>query len=175
MALVRKRSEVARDRRVIGRMYLKGATQMAIAAELGISQATVSNDLKHIQAEWQAANIADIDRRKREELAKIDALELEYWDAWARSCENAEVETTKMVGSSPEKPDRAEKTKRVEGQAGDPRFLAGVQWCIERRCKLLGIDAPHAVDLTSAGKAIAIRVIYEDASHATDNGDSSTG
>jgi len=25
--------------------------------------------------------------------------------------------------------------------AGDPRFLTGVQWCVEQRCKMLGLLA----------------------------------
>jgi hypothetical protein len=31
---------------------------------------------------------------------------------------------------------------RKEGQAGSPAFLAGVLTCIERRCAILGLDAP---------------------------------
>jgi hypothetical protein len=31
---------------------------------------------------------------------------------------------------------------RKEGQAGNPAFLAGVLTCIERRCSILGLDAP---------------------------------
>ena len=31
---------------------------------------------------------------------------------------------------------------RRRGQAGDPAFLAGVQWCIGQRCKILGIISP---------------------------------
>lgn len=40
---------------------------------------------------------------------------------------------------------------------GDPRYLAGVQWCIEIRCKLLGIEAPKRVDVTSAGEKIEFK------------------
>ena len=128
---------------------------MDIAAELGISQSTVSRDIKALLKEWQEARINDIDERKRTELAKIDNLELEYWEAWRRSCEKAEKETTKMQGgASDEKPGRVEKTKSVEVQSGDPRFLAGIQWCIEMRCKLLGLHAPEKKDITSNGESI---------------------
>ena len=148
MAQSRLASEVERDRRMIGRLYLAGVTQMEIAAQLGISQATVSRDLKFLQAEWQEARINDIDERKRQELAKIDNLELEYWDAWRRSQKDAEVETVKVVNAT------IETTNRTEGQTGDPRFLAGVQWCINKRCELLGLDAPKNIDLTSAGEKL---------------------
>jgi hypothetical protein len=36
---------------------------------------------------------------------------------------------------------------RSEGQAGDPRFLQGVACCIDRRCKLLGLDKPDKVTI----------------------------
>jgi hypothetical protein len=32
--------------------------------------------------------------------------------------------------------------------AGDPRFLAGIQWCIEQRCKILGLLAAVKNELT---------------------------
>ncbi len=95
---------------------------------------------------------------KARELAKVDTLEVEYWDAWKRSQQNAEVETTKMQGSDPDKPGRLEKQKRVEGQVGDPRFLAGVQWCIQKRCEILGVDAPEKQEINQHGD---IKVIIE--------------
>jgi len=145
--------QIERDRRSIGRLYLQGMTQGEIAEELGISQSTVSRDLKAIQKTWIHDAARDIGERKAQELAKIDTLELTYWEAWKRSQENAEVETTKMQGSNAKgaAPDRVEKQKRVEGQVGDPGFLQGVQWCIERRCLIIGIDAPKKNEVTGAG------------------------
>jgi hypothetical protein len=35
-----------------------------------------------------------------------------------------------------------------EQRDGNPAFLAGVMSCIERRCKLLGLDAPVKSELT---------------------------
>jgi len=148
----RLKAQKERDRRNVASLYLKGVIQADIAEQLGISQTTVSRDLKLIQGEWAIARINDIDERKRIELAKIDNLELTYWDGWKRSQENAEVETTKLKGRDADKPTDLEKTKRVEGQVGDPRFLQGVANCIDKRCELLGLDAPKNVDVTSNGK-----------------------
>jgi predicted transcriptional regulator len=148
----RLKAQKERDRRNVASLYLKGVIQADIADQLGISQSTVSKDLKLIQSEWAVARINDIDERKRIELAKIDNLELTYWDGWKRSQENAEVETTKLKGRDADKPTDLEKTKRVEGQVGDPRFLQGVANCIDKRCELLGLNAPKNVDVTSNGK-----------------------
>ena len=100
MAQSRHKSEIERDRRNIAKLYLSGTTQMDIAEKLKISQATVSRDLKVIEKEWSAARINDIDERKRMELAKIDNLELVYWEGWKKSQADAEVETVKMQGNA---------------------------------------------------------------------------
>ena len=128
-------------------LYLKGWIQADIAEEIGMSQQTVSNDIKALQQDWLNSALVDFNEAKSQELAKIDRLEREYWQAWERSCEDAETVTEKARASrGAEKPDSVEKTKQAKGQAGDPRFLNGIQWCIERRCKILGIDAPKRIE-----------------------------
>ena len=167
MSLDRTPAEISRDRREIARLYLKGETQFSIAEALGISQPTVSRDLKHIQKEWAVASIADIDERKRQELAKIDNLELEYWESWKRSQQNAEIEITRMQGSNTaQSPGRLEKTKRIEGQVGDPRYLQGVQWCITKRCELLGLDAPVKTSVTGTIMPMTWKEFIESSSEA---------
>lgn len=144
----RKTSEGERDRRNISRMYLRGMSQIEIAEELGLSQPTVSRDLKILQSEWREKRIYDIDEKKNIELAKIDNLELEYWQAWRRSLEDAETKMiekqgvikdgdkeNKIIGS------RVKQTDKKEGQSGNPAFLRGVEWCINKRCEILGLNA----------------------------------
>jgi predicted transcriptional regulator len=149
----RNEAQEERDRREISRLYLKGMYQADIAEKLGLSQPTVSRDIKLLIEEWKVERVYDINEAKARELAKVDNLELEYWDAWRRSQENAEKETKKAVQDAKGKP-RQEVQKVTEGQVGDPRFLTGVQWCIERRCLILGVDAPKKTDLTSGGKSL---------------------
>ena len=40
---------------------------------------------------------------------------------------------------------KVKEVKRREGQSGNPSFLAGVQWCINKRCEILGLDAPKKI------------------------------
>ena len=138
----RSKGQLIRDRRRISDLYLQGVLQIDIADELDISSATVSRDLTHLYKEWQQSSLVDIDEAKSQELARVDRLEREYWIAWVHSCEDAE--TIRQEGVKNEagtvKPDKIVKT--AKGQAGDPRFLVGVQWCINKRCEILGIDAP---------------------------------
>ena len=44
-----------------------------------------------------------------------------------------------------------ERSVMTEERTGDPRYLDGVMRCIERRCHLLGLDAPAKLDLGQGG------------------------
>ncbi len=128
--------------------------QADIAEKVGLSQSTVCRDIQALQRGWLKDAAGDFDAAKAQELAKIDDLERTYRTAWIRSCEDAETQVAKAVKSSKES--RKEATKTTKGQSGDPRFLIGVQWCIDRRCKILGIDAPQEIDLTTKGDKIVV-------------------
>jgi len=138
----RTTEQTLNDRRIIAERYLRGDYQADIARDLGISQQQVSYDLKVIRAEWLAASVRDFDAAKAQELAKIDQVEVEYWAAWKRSQEDKEIEFEESG------PKGRRSGSRTEGQAGAPAFLEGVLKCIERRCKILGLDAPDRHELT---------------------------
>jgi len=142
-----KFTDITARRREVGRLYLQGWTQPEIAEEFEVSQPTISRDLAALREEWLQSALVDFNEARSKELAKIDALELEYWEAWHRSIQDAERETKKAIAVG-DKEVKREATKTTEGQAGDPRFLSGVQWCINKRCEILGLDAPkqHTVN-----------------------------
>lgn len=152
----REPAQIARDRRRIADLYLQGKLQAEIADEIGVDQSTVSRDLRALHREWLRLALTDFDKAKARELAKIDKLEREYWVAWQRSCEDAETVVQKAVETAGAI--RKEATKTEKGQAGDPRFLQGVQWCIERRCKIMGVDAPDKYEQSGE---VNIRVTYD--------------
>ena len=142
----RSASQIERDRRRISEMYLRGELQADIAKELSLSQSTISNDLAAIQEEWKLSSLMDFDKRKAQELAKVDDLEREYWGAWKRSYGvnvKRSKKATKKMGDTIQEAGETE-----ESLLGDPRFLAGVQWCINKRCELMGLDAPKKSELT---------------------------
>lgn len=142
MAIIpRSKTEITNRRQQVAEMYLRGAYQSQIAEELGIDQSTVSRDLAELRKEWLERSINHIEQKKANELAKLDQLELTYWDAWERSKLNAEtiIERKTPLGHISE--------TKTQGQVGNPAFLAGVMSCINKRCEILGIDAPKKVDL----------------------------
>jgi hypothetical protein len=154
----RSKSQLARDRLKISEMYLAGKIQWEIATELKLNQCTVSRDLVEIQKEWKIRAGKQIDLIKAQELSKIDQLERTYWEAWERSCVEGRRHTTKMRGTITRELNEPNAERRFVQETpteqivttieliGDKRFLEGVQWCIERRCKMLGLDTEVDVD-----------------------------
>lgn len=138
MALPRDTKLREFHRSEIARFYLQGITQIEMAERLGINKNTVTADLKIIQARWRESALVDINEARQIEMARIDQLEREYWRAWENSLrDKITAYTNNQRGNSGKK----------EQQFGDPRYLQGVQWCIEKRCKILGIDAPDKIEI----------------------------
>jgi predicted transcriptional regulator len=138
-----QRSKLERERDLLktAELYLQGKTQCEIAGVLGVSQPTISKDLKELQKRWLEKSVKAIDERKAEELAKIDQLERTHWEAWVKSCEYRT-----MVTDVKGKKIKILVPQDQSNPMGDTKYLAGVQWCIDRRCKILGVDAPQKID-----------------------------
>jgi hypothetical protein len=137
-------------------MYLQGYLQAEIAEVLGVSQPQISYDLARIREQWRESALIDFNEAKNRELERIDLLEREYWEQWKKSKEGGvKTKGQKKIGG-----EVVETTVQVESGLGDVRYLQGVQWCIERRCKILGVDAPRRTELTGAeGEPISISTI----------------
>ena len=133
------------DLQETARLYLHGVFQADIAKKLKVSQAQISHDLKTIRGRWLASSIVDISQVKAKELAKIDEVERQAYRGWHRSLKDAEtkVKSAKGIGNSV----RTEAREESKGQAGDPRFLTIVVSCIDRRCKIFGLDAPTKLEV----------------------------
>ena len=148
------------DLQKIAGLYLTGKTQDAIAQELGVTQQQISYDLKTIQERWRKSALVDLNEAKQRELERIDVLEREYWQAW----ENSKGEQSRSTASKAGEATRAQVVKFES--AGDPRFLAGVQWCVEQRCKILGLHAAVKSEVSGPdGGALEVVIRYADVDH----------
>ena len=147
----RTKFEREKDLLAISSLYLQGITQAEIGQGIGVSQQQISYDLKVLRKRWLQSSIVNIDEAKARELARVDHLEREYWEAWEKSKNPHKTTASKKVNG-----EQVEKTIQGETGTGDPRYLSGVQWCINKRCEVLGLDAPSRTDVTSGGKAIII-------------------
>jgi len=141
-------------------MYLQGHTYRDIAEATGVSTAQVGYDLKKIHEEWKRAQIFDMDKAKRLHLARVDHLEVTYWEAWERSMQPAE--TTRSRQKTGKSGQETEASLQKKGQVGDPRYLEGVRWCIQERAKILGLYTEGAAAPGDSKDAKVIRRISDE-------------
>lgn len=146
-------ARVADRRQRVAAMYLEGRTQWAISRQLKAGIATVNRDLDAIRQEWLHSAMCDYNARKSQELARIDLVEREAWAAWHRS--QKEKTTREEEESSGEDSTRRTTKTRAEPRDGSAEYLRLVQWCVEQRCKILGLDSPKQVQFVGA---VAVKV-----------------
>jgi len=127
------------DKARLADMYLKGRSQREMIAELEISRSTVQSALKGLQQEWQSTALYDFNEAKALQLAKVDHLEKVAWEGYHLS-QQGKTSMTEMNtnGSS-----FTSETRSVQ-PSGDTKWLDKIQWCIDQRCKILGLHAPKA-------------------------------
>lgn len=136
MGPTRKETVRIEHRRMrVEELRLEGWTQAAIAGELGVSQPTISSDIKANRQDCRESQIRDSEERLEELIKMLELVEREARDAWERTQQPAEtIRITQKNG---------EKTvaKTVRQRQGDPRFLRIAQRAGDTRCKLQGLDA----------------------------------
>ena len=108
-----------------------------IADIIGVNRQQIYAYRQMLTERWRESQLVDTDYYHRLELQKMDAIEAHLWKAWATSREDRITKTESDAGYS---------ITTQEHPAGDPRFLLGVLHCMERRAKLLGLDAATKLD-----------------------------
>jgi hypothetical protein len=98
---------------------------------------------KTLSKQWRRAALRDIEALTVQELARIDLLERTYWQVWEASKgeHSARTQVTKAGAGKDGRLKPQQLTVRTDETVGDPRFLQGVQRCIELLCAILGLDA----------------------------------
>lgn len=131
----RTTTQVEQDRAKTASMVIAGMGHGEIAETLGVSRQQVTYDMRIIRERWKARTTIALDDAKAQEVVKIDRLEQVYWDAW-------ELQGLPITYLDEE----GEEQEIDLHKSGDPALLAGILKCIDRRCKLLGLDAPIKLD-----------------------------
>jgi hypothetical protein len=140
---------IAKRRVQMVQLYLLGKTQGEIAVELRCERTTVYRDLEAVRDEWLKDRVANYTRYQQIELQKIDRIEHAAWIGWERSLLNS-VSVKDEVLAADEDVVSVQKSERTtKGQSGDPAFLNTILKCGERRCRILGLDAPVKVAPTN--------------------------
>lgn len=114
----RQRTDIAARRRLVASLLAKRVPQIDIAKTLGVSQATITTDVKAIRREWQEAARADMEIVVARELAELedmdsDAALMQSEGSWFDRRLRVKERKAKMLGLD---------TSRLElsGQGGGP-------------------------------------------------------
>lgn len=124
-ALTRRRARVTQ-------LALAYVPQAAIAIEVGVSEATVSNDMKVIRRAWLDDAKSDIQTAIVKELGSLDRLESRLWSQFGSGDAITNDERTRTALA-------ILKTK-------------------ERRAKLLGFDQPDLLEVTISDERLQYEV-----------------
>ena len=146
-------------------LFLRGVKrQTELGQRIGVNRSTISRDLRVLNDRWKESGVRDLDAAKGQELDRLDQLEREAWQAWEKSKGAHETTTTEQTSTGAG--ERVKAAIRKDEQCGDPRYLAVLQWCIEQRCKLLGLNAPHKIAPTTPDGREPYRLTIEDFTQA---------
>lgn len=124
-----------RDRNTIALLYLQGVPPSEFVERTGLKSTYCKTLLIELREQWKRSNIKAFDERLREEILKIAMLEAEAWKQYFASAGAVEVVTTRFK-------DGGESKATKERNRPDRSWFDTVQWCIQQRCKLLGLDKP---------------------------------
>lgn len=141
-------------RTTVANMLVRGASMNTIIDHMHdpsapdeqyVSIDTIRNIVKTIEQEWRDTYTAAINKVKERELAKLDHMEEQAWEAWEQSKQgktrdqvNAEVTTDRTTGAAKRTPRVTRTTK--ESNPGDPRYMDIIFKCIAMRIRLYGLD-----------------------------------
>lgn len=172
MVRVNSPKKIAKQKRntEIVTLTLKGHTPSELGEKYGMSTSNVCCILKKAREDYHAARLTNIEKLISQEVAKLEVVEAEYWRAWERSIGqhtkvkrktnrlNTSETVVEETGEQFEQP--LEETVDTEELAGNPAFLQGVERCIEKRMKLLGLVSKEDPDKYSEVNINAISVHY---------------
>lgn len=127
----------------IAELYTKGMNQRDIAAQVGTSQQFVCREIRKILNAAKEKMFIDIDDYKRDTMQKTEHIISEALDSWRKSKEKY---ASKTVNYAYDNGKAVKQSKSVKKENGDPKYLDVANKAIERRCKILGLDAPQKIE-----------------------------
>lgn len=147
----RSKLKIAKDQELTARLYLQGKTLLEIAEATGNNVGVVNKDLTVLKQRWQKSAMEAMDARVSVAAARVSRIYNEAWAAFEESRKQKVSLTQKVRDDGAEQV--KESSRKVEEQYGDPLFLELALRCIERTCKIFGVDGPIKLDVTQENKS----------------------
>lgn len=154
----RTREQALRDQEAVARLYLQGTSKQEIMDRLGITLGNLNFDLRRLRKRWKESALEAMDARVAVESARVKRIYAAAWEAYEKSKEQR-VTVNQKTRENEETGERIkEASRRVEEQYGDPRFLEIALRCIERICKIYGVDGPIKIETNQENKVGVLMV-----------------
>lgn len=145
-------NQIRADRILLTDFMVRGMTLEQMADKLAevrgyrLHFSTINREVRCITDEYKKRNDDLLDRHRQRQLMRLDAQEQEAWRAWEKSKEDAIVKQGERItgqqGQNGAGTGREKSLVRQAGRVGNAEFLRVMLSIAERRCKLLGLDAP---------------------------------
>jgi hypothetical protein len=123
-------------------LWFQGLTTAEIAVKIGVGERQARKDLAQAREDWGANIKRKLAYELNKRLSQYDMLKAEFFAAWKAS--QIRSVRTGVTGDA-----------EVMTQAGDPRYLNGYRECLDRECKLLGLDAPERIQVDAPVRLVA--------------------
>ena len=146
----------ASDQSKLAELYLHGVSTADMAMRLGLTRRTVQAELSAIRKVWRTRTHLDFQSALFQQLDRIDLIEKYAYEGWERSLIPQTTQTKQATSGSSGQVNRA--TVRTGSGVGDRGFLAQMAWCVEQRCKILGLEKPVAVEVRGTFVEIALGI-----------------
>ena len=145
-------NQIRADRILLTDFMVRGMTLEQMADKLAevrgyrLHFSTINREVRCITDEYKKRNDDLLDRHRQRQLMRLDAQEQEAWRAWEKSKEDAITKQGERITGQPGQNGanggREKSLVRQSGRVGNAEFLRVMLSIAERRCKLLGLDAP---------------------------------
>lgn len=161
--------EIEADRARIAELYLMRYPVPEILDDINgdrpeerhISMSMLRKELERLRKEWRERKRESMDAYMNEILDTLDTTIKEAFSEWNRSKQDYLQKQVNMA--SDKKGESQAKMQVVQSRIGDPRFLAIVLQALERKSKLLGLDAPTRLAGPDGGPVeFALNVVVTD-------------
>jgi len=153
----RSRFQRESDRRTVTKLYLQGKTQSEIGEIVGVSRSQVGYDLAVVRKQWLKQTSIALEEHTAQQLAELGMVAGEAWAAWERSLSPREITIVEQVDDGTRKA-----VIRKEERDGSSSYLEIILRCIERRCRILGLDASLKAEVSVGGGLASLsKLMYE--------------
>lgn len=151
----RTKGEMEEDKRYLALWYVQGYSQREMCQMISqvrgreYGSGVISGTLKKIREAWIEEYMPPYAEMQAKELARLDKMERELWDAWERSKRDAEAETVEESHESGKDGvyDRNKTVRDRAGRDGDPKFIEQILKVVDKRAKIVGLYQASKVEV----------------------------